>query len=272
MDHLPIFLDIRGKACAVIGKGEVADRKAEGLRRAGANVEIAASLDAVDLSAQRLVIAATGDTRETEAILAACRTAGVLVNAVDFHDPGDFIAPALVDRAPVIVAISTGGASPVLARLVRAAIEAALPSSLGALAIAARAWRARVARALPDLARRRKFWEIALSDWSRPTADGWDDLLRQTAFARVDEAGAAVHEIVIDHDDPDRMTLIDARALLQADSIEIAHGVPHHISEAFVRRARRDATILHPDGAPSPTCGMLVRLVRKSASKRSAVV
>lgn len=271
MDHLPIFLDIRGRPCAVIGQGEVADRKADWLRRAGADVAVAASLEAVDLSAQRLVIAATEDARETEAILSACRAAGVLVNAVDFPDPGDFIAPAIVDRAPVLVAISTGGASPVLARLVRAAIEAALPSSLGTLANAARAWRARVARALPDLGRRRKFWEKALGDWSRPAAEGWDDLLRHAAFARDEEQNAAVHDIVIDHDDPDRMTLIDARALLRADFIKVDSDLPPHVADAFLRRGRRDATLLLSDDATTPDHGLMVRVIKRTLPARSSL-
>jgi uroporphyrin-III C-methyltransferase/precorrin-2 dehydrogenase/sirohydrochlorin ferrochelatase len=184
MDQLPIFLTLKGQSCLVVGGGEVAERKVRQLLAAGAAVtvnspqlsaglqamldaqQIAVVLRAFDatlIDAHLLVYAATGDRAVNHAVAAAAGTALRLCNVVD--DPGhsSFISPSIVDRSPLIVAISSGGRAPVLARMLRQQLERWLPLRLGALADWAGQWRDTVKARLPEPAARRRFWEQAFS-------------------------------------------------------------------------------------------------------------
>lgn len=155
MDYLPLFVDLRGRACLLVGGGEIAHRKLELLLRAGAVVEIVAPelADATatlaashqltvhrrpfrdaDAAARFLIVAATDDATVNGAVFAAGSAHQTLVNSVDQPRLSSTIFPAIVDRSPVIVAVSTQGSSPTLARLVRSWIEARLPTRLGDLA------------------------------------------------------------------------------------------------------------------------------------------
>jgi uroporphyrin-III C-methyltransferase / precorrin-2 dehydrogenase / sirohydrochlorin ferrochelatase len=183
MEQLPIFLTVKGRRTVVVGGGEAAARKIELLMRAGAvplvvapavNAEIAAWIadgrclhrgaaftpDCLDQAV--LVIAATDDDAEMAAVAAAADARHIPVNAVDRPDLSSFIMPAIVDRAPVTIAISTGGASPTLAQMIKTRIEAALPAGLGALARLARAMRPLVREFLAEPADRRTYWRAAL--------------------------------------------------------------------------------------------------------------
>ena len=180
MRYLPLFFKLRDRRCLVVGGGAVAYRKVRLLRRAGGRVsvvairagrDIAALADdaAIDLASRRfvagdvagmaIVIAATGDQATDGAVARAARGAGIPVGVVDKASESDIVFPAIVDRDPLIVAVSTGGAAPVLARRVRAMVEALLPASLGALARAAERLRPAVRRRFDDPSRRRRFWE-----------------------------------------------------------------------------------------------------------------
>ena len=182
MDYLPLFLRLEGAPVAVVGGGEVAVRKVEWLRRAGARIRVIApelhaglaaaaasgalqhvraAFAAEHLEGARAVVAATGDTAVNAAVAAAARVANVPVNVVDDAELSTFIFPAIIDRSPLIVAVSSSGQAPVLARRVRAQIEALLPARLGALARFLGAQRARVHRILRPH-RRRAFWERLL--------------------------------------------------------------------------------------------------------------
>jgi len=183
MDYLPIFLKLDGRPCAVIGGGEVAARKAILLLDAGGRVTVTAprlclalaELEAAGRIAHRatafgaealddatLVIAATDDRAVNAEVSRLAQARGVPVNVVDDPELCSFILPAIVDRSPVIVAVSTGGATPVLARLLRARLETLIPAAYGELATLARRFRDRVKETLPQ-PQRRPFWERVLT-------------------------------------------------------------------------------------------------------------
>ena len=149
--YFPLFLRLSGQRVLLVGGGEVALRKARLLRRAGARIEVVANslhselsgtdirhigseFDPTQLTGCRLVIAATDDAAVNSQVAAAARAGGVLVNVVDNAADSDWITPSIVDRSPLLVAISSGGGAPVLARRVREQLEAQLPAALGRLA------------------------------------------------------------------------------------------------------------------------------------------
>lgn len=264
MDYLPIFVDVRGQPCLVVGGGPIAARKVELLQAAGAVVHVVAPrvceallskaeggvlrisqrpVDTADLAGAHLVVAATDDEEVNARVAGEARARSIPVNVVDAPALCSFIMPALIERGAVLVAVSTGGASPVLARLVRARIEGALPPGLGALAGFAARHRETVKRALTPAARRR-FWEHALQGAVAELvmagrieeADrALDDLLVRGAVG----ATGAVALIAVGTCDPERQTLGAARWLSGADL------VLHDAGAAQVVRAlcRRDAEL-----------------------------
>src|SRR5437763_12483782 len=179
MDYLPVFLRLDGHPVVVVGGGTVALRKAAWLRRAGARVTVVAPGVHAELAQQAArgelrhiaeeftpehlagavaVVAATADRATNARVAASARERGVPVNVVDDAELSTFIFPAIVDRSPLVVAVSSAGHAPVLARRVREQIEALLPERLGALARFMGARRSSVQRALAAFARR-GFWE-----------------------------------------------------------------------------------------------------------------
>jgi uroporphyrin-III C-methyltransferase/precorrin-2 dehydrogenase/sirohydrochlorin ferrochelatase len=185
MRHLPLFAALDERECLVVGGGAMAERRARLLLEAGARVtvlapEISAEIEALASEVDRLtiwrekfdagiveaywlVVAATGDPDVNATVAAAAELAKRFCNVVDDPERCSFIMPAIVDRDPVTIAISSGGASPVLSRWVKGLVESLLPQRLGALAALAGAWRERVRAALPDPDRRRRFWERVVS-------------------------------------------------------------------------------------------------------------
>ncbi len=180
MQYLPIFAAVTGQPCLVVGGGSVAERKVAQLLAAGARVTVNAprlspglaaeaeagrivvalrSFDRSLVAAQLLVIAATDDRTVNHAVADSARIALRLCNVVDDPAVSTYISPSIVDRSPLLVAVSTGGQAPVLARLVRQQLERWLPAGLGALAEWAGSWRDRVKVRLPDVVRRRRLWE-----------------------------------------------------------------------------------------------------------------
>lgn len=180
MRHLPVFLSVRGRSGLVVGGGPVATAKARLLLKAGATVSVVAPkvapalarlaaageirllrrrFVAGDVADRAVVYGATGIAAVDADVALAARAAGVPVNVIDRPELSSFITPAVVDRDPVLVAISTGGAAPVLARRLRAAVESRLPSRLGRLAGFAESFRAAVKANVPSAVARRRFWE-----------------------------------------------------------------------------------------------------------------
>ncbi|MDP1665106.1 MAG: siroheme synthase CysG [Methylobacter sp.] len=183
MDYFPVFLKLKDQACLVVGAGEIAARKIELLARAGAKITVIAkeisptvlSLQATynltllqrsfaptDLGEFRLVVSATDNT-ETNCLVSKTATEqNIPVNVVDNPELCSFIFPAIIDRSPIIAAVSSGGAAPVLARLLRAKIETVIPPAYGRLAGLADKFRDKVKQHIKQPAQRRIFWENVL--------------------------------------------------------------------------------------------------------------
>lgn len=262
MDALPVFLKLRDEPVMLIGGGTVASRKALFLCRAGARVTvIAPAIDSGlrqlleqhggrwrgrayahgDLAGQVLVIAATPDNVVNRAVHAEARALNVPVNVVDTPDLCTFTFPSIVDRNPLLVAIGTNGASPVLGRAVRRRLEAMLPATLGEVARFAGSLRARVKASIPDESTRRRFWEDLVEG---PVAE-------MVLAGRTEEAQAVVDERLADSHrpigevfligagpgDPDLMTFKALRLLQRGDVILHDRLVP----QAIIDLGRRDA-------------------------------
>ncbi|MDT8319964.1 MAG: siroheme synthase CysG [Xanthomonadales bacterium] len=263
MHYFPIFMNLHDEQVLVVGGGQVAERKIRLLMRAGARVHVVAPVlcetvarwaaeqrlhvlggvyEAGQLEGQRLVFAATDDRALNRKVFHDAERRGVAVNVVDDTVHCRFISPALVDRSPVQVAISTGGSSPVLARRLRAWLERLLPRGLGSVADAAARLREEVKETLPAPARRR-FWEAQLSDenlhrWSSLPADvilaGMRRALRRAppraTAGRVYLVGAG----------PGRRDLLTLRALEVLGQADV---VLHDrlVTEEILDLARRDA-------------------------------
>ncbi|WP_028455328.1 siroheme synthase CysG [Chitinilyticum litopenaei] len=266
MDYFPLFLDLAQQDCLVVGGGEIATRKIRLLLAAGARVtvlapalhdELAGLAEAGRLRHQsgefasgivtrawRLVIAATDDADVNAAVFAACESAGVLVNAVDDPAHSRFITPAIIDRSPLQIALSTGGGTPVLARQLRAQLEALIPHGYGELAGLLSDLRALSKEKLPEPAARRHFWEQALAG---PLPDrvfaGDVQGVRAELVAALNasDAGAltrgAVYLVGSGPGNPDLLTFRALRLMQQADVVLY----DNLVSPAIMELVRRDA-------------------------------
>ncbi len=162
MRYFPIFLDLYGRPCLVVGATEEAQRKAETLRSAGAVVSLLPALPAAPIQpGYVLAVVATGTLEEDRDTARRLAGLGIPLNVVDRPELCSFIWPAIVDRDPVTIAISTAGTSPTLARLIRLKVERAVPLAIGELAALAGRLRDHVRRALPTPTARRAFWRRA---------------------------------------------------------------------------------------------------------------
>lgn len=183
MEHLPIFLSVKDQYCVVVGGGEIATRKIALLLRAGAHVQVIAPVlcanvakfrdegriehiargyEDSDLDEAYLAIAATDNERVNHRVAEAGRHLKIPVNVVDHPEDGSFIMPSIIDRSPIVAAVSTSGTSPVLARLIRSRLESVIPAGYGRLAELAGRFRDRVKQAFIDPADRRRFWDKVL--------------------------------------------------------------------------------------------------------------
>jgi len=159
MRGYPIFLDLHARRVIVLGTGEAADRRAELFTSLGAHVERIASFAEANIAGAALAVASGAPEADLADFSAAAQAAGVPVNVVDRPELCSFITPAIVDRDPITIAISSGGAAPVLARLLRGRIETLIAPAWGRLATLADAFKAETRRRLPDIPRRRRFLE-----------------------------------------------------------------------------------------------------------------
>lgn len=230
LHSLPIFVRLAGRAVILIGDGEAAEAKRRLLDRAGATI-VGEHGDA----ALAIVI-------DDDAAVARLKARGILVNAVDRPELCDFTLPAIVERGDVIVAIGTGGVSAGLAAALRQRFEALLPAGLGALAPALHVAKDAIRARWPDGSARRRAIGAALAE------GGPLDPLAPRADVAEWLAGKDVQVPTLQHftvtDDPDDLTLRQARALALADRIYRAADV----SSAILDRARADA--LRIAGAP----------------------
>ena len=247
MGYLPIFLNIKGQRCLVVGGGVIATRKINQLLRAGAEVTVVASklcdevqslcnnqkikyvaadFSSIHLDEMSLVIAATNDQSINHKVSELAKSRNLPVNVVDNPELCTFIMPSVVDRNPVQIAISTGGASPILARLLRARLETMIPSSFGRLADLMGKSREQVRKRYPDIRTRRRFWEQILHG---PVAEmlfaGQDSAALKAIEARMNDQDDAVEnqgEVYLvggGPGDPDLLTFRALRLMQQADVV-----------------------------------------------------
>jgi uroporphyrin-III C-methyltransferase/precorrin-2 dehydrogenase/sirohydrochlorin ferrochelatase len=253
--HLPLFFDLAGRRVVVVGSGAMADRRAELARSAGAAVFQLESASAADLAGAAAVFVATGDLDADSDARRAAKQAGVPVNVADRPALSDFILPAIIDRGDVVVAVSTGGASPTLATVLRARIEALLPERIGALAGLAQAFRGQAKALISDPSRRRAFWRrLVEGPAARMMLAGQEAAARRAALGELDDArddarqGAQrvrqsigiAHIVGAGPGDPDLLTLRAAQLLQEADAILHDDLVP----PAILNRARREAELV----------------------------
>lgn len=263
MRYLPIFKNVRGQPCLVVGGGPVAQRKVHMLLRAKAAVTVVAPQATDDLrqwhrdgniafqtrifreqdvGGHALVFSATGNETVDLAVSIVAKKAGIPINVVDAPALSDFIMPAIVDRDPVVVAVSTAGAAPVLARQIRAAIEAMLPANLGQLARTAEALRNTIRDRLLSPMAKRHFWDDFFRGWRSGEPAARQDLAtsgqpRNHGHVSIVGAGPG---------DPDLLTLKALQRLQAADVIVYDRLVGPDILDY----ARRDAETIYVGKAP----------------------
>jgi len=265
MSFLPISLHLAGRPCLVVGGGAVAVRKVRQLCKAGGVVHIVAPELVPELSQlqqQRLVqwtrsdfspehldkcvlvIAATDDRAVNARVSELAQQRGIPVNVVDDPALCSFIMPSVVDRSPVTIAISTGGASPVLARLLRARLETMIPAGFGRLADLMKSFRERVRQRYPETNLRRRFWEDILqgpvaemlyAGQDRPALAALEERLNDTGTAV--ERGGEVYLVGAGPGDPDLLTFRALRLMQQADVVLY----DRLVAPALVDLCRKDA-------------------------------
>ncbi|KQM18305.1 siroheme synthase [Novosphingobium sp. Leaf2] len=253
---LPLFHRIAGRPVIVLGEGEGADAKRRLVERAGGI--IIGDLDAGVAQGARLAFVVHEDAALAEADVARARAAGLLVNATDRPALCDFTVPSILDRSPVLLAIGTGGASAGLAKQVRLRLEALLPASLGALARALSAARPALRQRFPEASARRRALDAALGAGGAldPLTDQAPDAVaRWLDGAPAAEAG--VFEIGLRSNDPDDLTVREARWLGTADVVMHEARVPGTVLD----RARADAVRLMMGSTIAPD-GRLTVIIR----------
>jgi uroporphyrin-III C-methyltransferase/precorrin-2 dehydrogenase/sirohydrochlorin ferrochelatase len=267
MKLLPIFLDVKDQPCLVVGGGEVAARKVALLRRAAAHVTVIAprlcaslaelaqsnaiahkaiQFASVNVSDFMLIVAATDDLAVNREVSEAARARGIPVNVVDQPTLCSFVMPSIVDRSPVIIAVSSGGTSPVLARLLRARLETLVPASYGKLATLVGRFRAQVKAKFKTTAQRRRFWEKILQG---PIAEmllaGQEKAAQAALETAVQQAPGSEHtlgEVYVvggGPGDPDLLTFRALRLMQQADVVLYDRLVGKQVLDLVRRDAER---------------------------------
>jgi uroporphyrin-III C-methyltransferase/precorrin-2 dehydrogenase/sirohydrochlorin ferrochelatase len=263
MDYLPIFCRLDNKPVLLVGGGEVAERKARLLLDAGARLTVVApeldpELAALattgeiewltgefapqQLAGKWLVVAAT-DQREVNALVyQSANQARIFANVVDDPKRSSFIMPSIIDRSPLMVAISSGGKAPVLARLLREKLEALLPQHLGAVATFAGSLRDRVKARFASMGERRRFWErlLGADRLGQALAQGDSASANQLAdnlFADESHTGGEVVLVGAGPGDPGLLTLHALRQMQQADVVVY----DRLVSDEVMALVRRDA-------------------------------
>lgn len=291
MERLPLFFDVKGKRCVVVGGGEVALRKATLLARAGAKLHIVApelddemaslckregafvcpiEFQPCCLASATLVIAATDSLDVNTAVSDAAKALSIPVNVVDQPALCTFIVPAIVDRSPILVAISSGGASPILARSIKRLIETLLPARVDRLAVLLRQLRDAIKRKIRGFDDRTRFWEKVLEgDIPELVYAGKEDEARKRILDEAERASAARGEVYLvgaGPGDPELLTLKALRLMHKADVVLF----DRLVSESILLKLRPDADKIFvgkqksDHAVPQETINeMLVRLARE---------
>jgi len=268
MQFLPIFLNVRAQNCLVVGGGDVAYRKAVLLDRAGARLrivapEIDAELEALviagagemrlrefqdnDLDGVFLAVAATDDEAVNCAVSVSAKSRGLPVNVVDKPSLCSFIVPAIVDRSPVVIAISSGGASPILTRKLKEKLETMIPAAYGRLALLLGSYRGRAKSVISDFKRRTRFWEALLAGpFSEMVLAGREDEARRHIEQQLGQSEhlnirGEVFLVGAGPGDPDLLTLKALRLMQEADVVLY----DRLVSKEILQRIRPDAEKIH---------------------------
>lgn len=269
MDYLPLFLDIKNKPCLIVGGGVIAERKVSILARAQASItiiapetttEIKRKIDAnkitwlersfspndlaADLNDYQIVIAATDDRAVNAEVAKLCRENNILVNTADDSKNCDFILPSIIDRSPVQIAVSTGGASPVLARMLRTKLENCTPASYGHLAKLIEDNRVKVKEKFSTIDERRKFWEqvlqgpiseLVFANQASAAQKLLEDTIHQADNSELPKG--EVYLVGSGPGDPDLLTFRALRLMQQADVVVY----DRLVSQEIMDLVRKDA-------------------------------
>jgi len=290
---LPLFFDIKDKPCLVVGGGDIALRKSRLLVRSGATLTVVApkicdslkvlvekegvikerAYKAEDINGTALVVAATDCEDINAQVSKDAQAINIHVNVVDSPAISTFIFPAIIDRSPIVIGVSSGGASPVLARLIRAKLESTIPAAYGRLAALVGGFRDRVKQKFSTINERRAFWEEVLQG---PVAD-------QVFAGKEQDAKALLNSLLGDKNqkpsttgevylvgggpgDPDLLTFRALRLMQQADVVLY----DRLVSKGVLDLVRRDADLIYVGKAKSDHAvpqeeinEMLVRLAKK---------
>ena len=265
MQYLPIFTDLTGKAVLLVGGGHVALRKARTLLSAGAVLTVVShqfeaefydwqqqqkahliqgDFDAAQLTGHWLVLAATDDDAVNAAVHQAATARQIWVNTVDDQDKCEFIFPSIIDRSPILVAISSGGTAPVLVRRLREKLETLLPQHLGPLAELVGRFRSRVQQKIQGFAERRQFWEKVFNSnvvslVQKQQLDAAEAELRQSLNDHQSSKGE-VYVVGAGPGDPELLTLKALQLMQQADVVVY----DYLVSEPIMQLVRRDAELI----------------------------
>jgi len=267
MELLPIFLDVRDKPCLVVGGGRTARRKVSSLRRAGAAVRVvsprlieelsglaaAGDIEHIprlfrerDLDGAVIAVAATDDPGANRRIAQFARDRGVPVNVVDQPRECSFIMPSVVDRSPVVVAVSTSTASPVLARLLRSRLESLIPAGYGRLGELCGRYREAVKARFAEQRDRRRFWDRVLQGRvaERIFSGHLEEanvIMERELAAEPDTLMGEVYLVGAGPGDPDLLTFRALRLMQQADVVVY----DRLVAKPILDMARRDAKLIY---------------------------
>lgn len=264
MEYFPVFLDLKNRLCLLVGGGDIATRKGRLLSKAGARLRVVApqiSTELRELVAQNngelrereyqssdlndcvIAIAATDIESLNEQISVDAKARNLPVNVVDSPALCTYITPAIIDRSPLVIAISSGGESPVLARLIRAKLETLIPTSYGRLAQIASSWRDRVKARFDDGDSRRRFWEKILQGPAAELVLNGQEAAAENIIANEivkDDQTITQGEVYLvggGPGDPELLTLRALRLMQQADVVLY----DRLVSDGVMELVRRDA-------------------------------
>tara|TARA_B100000959_G_scaffold34948_1_gene33313 strand:- start:12 stop:1394 length:1383 start_codon:yes stop_codon:yes gene_type:complete len=267
MEHLPIFINIKQKPTLIVGGGDIALRKINLLLKAQAKVDclsplfcedinnlfkdgqitlIKKSFEHTDIKDYSVIIAATDDSSVNSSISSIAHDKRIPVNVVDSPDLSSFIMPSIVDRSPVIIAVSSAGKAPVLARIIRAKLETVIPSAYGILAEIAGEYRQRVKDRFSKIKDRRAFWETTFSGviaekvFSGRISEAKDDIEKQLNDSVEMELGE-VYLVGAGPGDPDLLTFKALRLIQQADVVLY----DRLVSKGVMELVRRDSELIY---------------------------
>ncbi|MDM3593292.1 siroheme synthase CysG [Proteus mirabilis] len=263
MDYFPIFCQLNNKPCLLVGGGEVAERKARLLMEAGAVISVVAptftpqfmqwqneqrlqcfmaEFSVADLADKWLVIAATDNEQVNQHVYQQATEQRIFCNVVDSPQQASFIMPSVIDRSPIMVAISSGGKAPVLARILREKMEQWLPNSLGALAQLAGKLREQIKQRFATMSARRYFWEHFFADKALQAEidAGRDNAIQQRISTLLSENNQPQGNVVLVGAGPGDAGLMTIKGLQQCQQADVVV-YDRLVSDEVMNLVRRDA-------------------------------